>query len=374
MKDKIIVGVAGAEYGVRGFLDAYDASTGKRAWRLWTVPGPGEPGHETWSGDSWKYGGATTWVTGAYDPDTNLTYWGTGNPGPDFIGDVRAGDNLYSDSLIAVDVDTGALKWHFQFIPHDVNDIDSTEIPILVDAEFRGRPRKLLLFANRNGFYYVFDRVTGEYLHAQPFARQTWAKGLDEKGRPIPNPDTVPSPQGALVYPDDDGYTNWFSPSYSPQTKLFYQNVREKGGIYYRNEAVLPARTDVPRRQQARRARRGAVGGAARARLADRRREVGIQGHDAALVRPAVHGRPTRVLGHDGRDVLRARCGVGRAAVAIPDRGRDLVEPDQLPGRRPPVHRHRGGEYARRLRAGRGVMDARRRVLNGSCAKARADT
>ena len=229
VKDKVIVGIAGAEYGVRGFLDAYDANTGKRAWRFWTVPGPGEPGHETWSGDSWKYGGATTWVTGAYDPDTNLTYWGTGNPGPDFDGDVRAGDNLYSDSLIAVDVDTGKLKWHFQFTPHDVNDIDSTEIPILVDAEFRGRPRKLLLFANRNGFYYVLDRVTGEFLHAQPFARQTWAKGLDAKGRPIPNPDTAPSPQGALVYPDDDGYANWFSPSYSPQTRTFYQNVREKG-------------------------------------------------------------------------------------------------------------------------------------------------
>ena len=120
VKDKVIVGMAGAEYGVRGFLDAYDAATGKRAWRLWTVPGPGEPGHDTWSGDSWKRGGATTWVTGAFDPETNLTYWGTGNPGPDFIGDVREGDNLYSDSLIAVDVDTGALRWHFQFTPHDV--------------------------------------------------------------------------------------------------------------------------------------------------------------------------------------------------------------------------------------------------------------
>ena len=137
-----------------------------------------------------------------------------------------------------MDVDTGALRWHFQFTPHDVNDIDATEIPILIDADFRGRPRKLLLFANRNGFFYIFDRVTGEYLHAVAFARQTWTKGLDAKGRPIPNPDTVPSPMGALVYPDDDGVTNWFSPSYSPQTKTFYQNVREKGGIYYRNETV----------------------------------------------------------------------------------------------------------------------------------------
>jgi alcohol dehydrogenase (cytochrome c) len=238
IEDKIVVGMAGAEYGVRGFLDAYDAKTGKLAWRFWTVPGPGDPGHETWSGDSWKYGGATTWVTGAFDPETNLLYWGTGNPGPDYRGDGRMGDNLYSDALIALDADRGTLVWYFQFTPHDVNDIDATEIPILIDADVRGRARKLLLFANRNGFYYVFDRVTGEYLHGQPLARQTWALGLDEKGRPIPNPETVPDADGALVYPDDDGVTNWFSPSYSPRTKTFYQNVREKGGIYYRNEAV----------------------------------------------------------------------------------------------------------------------------------------
>lgn len=239
VKDKIVIGVAGAEYGVRGFLDAYDAKTGKRAWRFWTVPGPGEPGHETWSGDSWKYGGATTWVTGVFDPDTNLLYWGTGNPGPDFIGDARQGDNLYSESLIAVNADSGKLAWHFQFIPHDVNDIDSTEIPVLLDAaDFRGAPRKLVLFGNRNGFYYIFDRITGEYLSARQFVRQTWAKGLDAKGRPLPNPDTVPNEKGALVYPDDDGATNWFSPSYSPQTGLFYVNVREKGGIYIRTQVV----------------------------------------------------------------------------------------------------------------------------------------
>src|SRR4030095_4436610 len=160
VKDKVIVGMAGAEYGVRGFLDAYDAASGTRAWRFLAVPGHGEPRHETWSGDSWKRGGATTWVTGAYDPGTNLAYWGTGNPGPDFIGDVREGDKLYSDSLLAVDVDTGALRWHFQFTPHDVNDIDATEIPILVDADFRGRPRKLLLFSRPHGFFYSLPRAT----------------------------------------------------------------------------------------------------------------------------------------------------------------------------------------------------------------------
>jgi alcohol dehydrogenase (cytochrome c) len=187
IKDKVIIGIAGAEYGIRGFLDAYDAKTGKRVWRFWTVPGPGEPGNETWSGDSWKHGGAPTWITGSYDPETNLLYWGTGNPGPDYAGDVRMGDNLYSDCLVVLNADTGKLKWYFQFTPHDVHDMDANEIPVLVDAEFRGKARKLVLFGNRNGFYYILDRLTGEFLHAKQFAIQTWAKGLDERGRPIPN-------------------------------------------------------------------------------------------------------------------------------------------------------------------------------------------
>ena len=240
VKDKVIVGIAGAEYGIRGFLDAYDAKTGKRAWRFWTVPGPGEPGNETWSGDSWKTGGAPTWVTGAYDPQANLVYWGTGNPGPDFVGDDRQGDNLYSDSIVALDADTGKLKWYFQFTPHDVLDMDANQVPLLLDAEFRGRQRKLVLFANRNGFYYVLDRLTGEFLVGKQFARQNWAKGLDDKGRPIWNPEAIPSEKGALVYPDDDGTANWFSPSLNLKTGLFYQNVREKGAIQRRTR-VKPA-------------------------------------------------------------------------------------------------------------------------------------
>ena len=238
LNDKIIVGISGGEYGIRGFLDAYDPKTGERLWRFWTVPGPGEPGHDTWSGDSWERGGAPTWVTGAYDPELNLLYWGTGNPGPDFIGEVREGDNLYSESLIALDPDTGELKWYFQFLPHDLHDYDSTQIPVLLDAEFEGEPRKLLLFPNRNGFYYVLDRVTGEFLVGKQFARQTWAFGLDENGRPIENPASVPSREGALVYPDDDGAANWYSPTYSPQTNLIYQNVREKGATYYLADAT----------------------------------------------------------------------------------------------------------------------------------------
>ncbi len=237
LKDKIIVGIAGGEYGIRGFLDAYDPITGDRLWRFWTVPGPGEPGHDTWAGDSWERGGAPTWVTGTYDPELDLLYWGTGNPGPDFIGEVREGDNLFSESLLALDPDTGELQWYFQFLPHDIHDYDSTQIPVLVDAEFEGEPRKLVLFPNRNAFYYVLDRVTGEFLVGRPFARQNWAFGLDENGRPIENPATIPSYEGALVYPDDDGAANWYSPSYSPQTNLIYQNVREKGATYYLSDA-----------------------------------------------------------------------------------------------------------------------------------------
>jgi alcohol dehydrogenase (cytochrome c) len=233
LKDKIIVGMAGAEYGVRGFLDAYDAKTGKRLWRFWTTE------ETTWAGDSWKRGGATTWVTGSYDPELDLVYWGTGNPGPDYDGTVREGDNLYSDSVIAIEAATGKLKWHFQFLPHDVNDLDSNQIPVLLDAVWKGKPRKLMLFANRNAFYYVLDRVTGEYLHSTPFTRQNWAKEIDAKGRPIPSLRTVADAKGVLVYPDDDGSSNWFSPSYSPRTKLFYQNVREKGAYYFKADTVF---------------------------------------------------------------------------------------------------------------------------------------
>jgi len=184
VKDKVITGMAGGEYGVRGFIDAYDATTGKLAWRFWTVPAAGEPGVETWGGDSWQRGGGTTWVTGVYDPDQNLIIWGTGNPGPDWNGDVRPGDNLYTDSAVALDADTGKLKWHFQFTPHDVHDWDAVQVPVLAEGVVHGQMRKLLLWANRNAFYYVIDRTTGKFLQGRPYVRQTWAKGLDSKGRP----------------------------------------------------------------------------------------------------------------------------------------------------------------------------------------------
>jgi alcohol dehydrogenase (cytochrome c) len=237
LRDKILVGIAGGEYGVRGFLDAYDAKTGRRAWRFWTVPAPGEPGSETWSGGSAKIGAAPTWVTGAYDPDQNTVFWGTGNPGPDWNGDVRMGANLYSDSLLALDGDTGQLKWYFQFTPHDTHDWDSTEVPVLADAVVRGEKHKAVLFGNRNAWYYVLDRGTGKFLAGRPFAKQTWAKGLDDSGKPIRLPDSDPTVEGAKIYPDLSGGTNWWSPSYSPQSSLFYIAARDVGGVYLKGNA-----------------------------------------------------------------------------------------------------------------------------------------
>ena len=222
VKDKVIVGVAGGEFGIRGFIAAYDIATGKEAWRFYTIPGPGEPGHETWAGDSWKTGGASVWVTGSYDPALNLTYWGVGNAGPDYNGDLRGGDNLYSSSVVALDADTGKIKWHYQFSPHDEFDYDATQIPVLADITWRGQPRKVMLWANRNGYFYVLDRATGQFLLGKPFVEVNWATGFDEKGRPMRVTGKEPTKEGTLIFPGNQGGTNWYSPSFSPRTGLFY--------------------------------------------------------------------------------------------------------------------------------------------------------
>jgi alcohol dehydrogenase (cytochrome c) len=222
VKDKVIVGVAGGEFGIRGFIAAYNVATSEEMWRFYTIPGEGEPGNETWPGDSWKIGGASVWVTGSYDPALNLTYWGIGNPGPDWNGDSRVGDNLYSDSLIALDADTGALKWHYQFTPHDEFDYDATQVPVLAEVNYQGRQRSVVLSANRNGLYYVIDRTNGHFLTGKPYTKVTWMSGFDEKGRPIPVPGQAPTFEGTRVYPSNQGGTNWYSPSYSPRTGLFY--------------------------------------------------------------------------------------------------------------------------------------------------------
>lgn len=233
VKDKIITGIAGAEYGVRGFIDAYDAETGKRAWRFWTVPEPGQPGGDTWSGDSWKWGGGSTWITGTYDPEQNLVYWGTGNPGPDLYGDSRKGDNLYTDSVVALDADTGALRWHYQFTPHDTHDWDAVQVPVLADVAVDGQPRKALMLANRNGFFYTLDRTNGKLIAAKPYVRTTWAEKIGADGRPEVVPGSDPTEAGNPACPDVTGATNWTSPTFNPTTGLFYVTAREVCATYY---------------------------------------------------------------------------------------------------------------------------------------------
>ena len=234
LKDKIIAGISGGEFGARGFIDAYDPASGKRLWRFYTIPGPGEFGHESWSGDSWKTGGGATWMTGTYDPDTDTLFWGVGNPSPDLNGDVRKGDNLFSCSIVALDAASGKRKWHFQFTPHDTHDWDSNETPVLIDRLFRGEQRKLMLHTDRNAFFYVIDRTSGKFLLGKPFARQTWAKGLDDNGRPILVPNSESSIEGQLHYPSLDGATNWMAPSYDSGTALLYFAFREGGDKYYK--------------------------------------------------------------------------------------------------------------------------------------------
>jgi alcohol dehydrogenase (cytochrome c) len=234
VKDKVIVGVGGGEYGIRGFVAAYDAKSGREAWRFSTIPNPGEPGFETWApcppvsntfcdSDAWKHGGGSVWVTGSFDPEFNLTYWGVGNAGPDWNADQRPGDNLYTDSVVALDADTGRLKWHYQFTPHDRYDYDSVQVPILADIMWNGGPLKAMLWANRNGNFYVLERATGRFLSGHPFVKVNWMSRFDERGRPI---QTV-QPPGQPTWPGNQGGTNWYSPSYSPRTGLFYVSAWE---------------------------------------------------------------------------------------------------------------------------------------------------
>lgn len=231
--NKIIVGISGADYGTRGFIDAFDANSGQRAWRLWTVPAPGEPGGETWTGASWERGGGSTWLTGTYDPELKLVYWGTGNPGPNLNGSGRKGDNLYTNSLLAFDPDTGKLRWHYQFTPHDTHDWDANHIPVLADLTFNGDVRKVVIVANRNGFFYTLDRSTGELLVAKPYIKTTWAEKIGTDRRPIVLPNSEPTADGTFICPDMDGGTNWMSPSYNPRTGLMYVMTREVCATYY---------------------------------------------------------------------------------------------------------------------------------------------
>ena len=234
--DRVVVGIAGSEYGTRGFVAAFSAADGRPLWKFNTVPGPGELGHETWAGESWKVGGAATWTTGAYDENLDLVFWGVGNPAPLYDGTVRAGDNLFSCSVIALEARTGKLRWHFQFTPHDEHDWDATQQPVLAQISWKGQRRAALVTANRNGFFYALDRQTGEFLFAKPFVKQTWAAELDSKGRPIARPEATPSRTGTLVWPWDGGGTNWWPPSYDGGRRLLYVPSVDAGAVYFRQE------------------------------------------------------------------------------------------------------------------------------------------
>lgn len=226
--DFVISGTAGGDEGARGFVAAFDPSNGKEVWRFWTVPKPGEPGSETWKGTEIEHPGSVTWMTGSYDPAAGLVYWATGNPGNDLVGDERGGDNLYSSSILALDAKTGKLRWYYQFTPHNVWDYDAQAPSVLVDTTWRGQPRKLMLHADRNGFFYVLDRITGELLTAKPFVQKlTWAREIGRDGRPVTNPNQEPSAEGTRVCPALEGATNWFSTAFNPSTGMYYVQTLE---------------------------------------------------------------------------------------------------------------------------------------------------
>ena len=228
VKNLVVIGISGGEYGVRGFIDAYDADTGEQKWRFYAVPGPGEPGHDTWEGDSWRVGGAPAWNTGTYDPATNQIFWPTGNPSPSNRGAGRAGDNLYSNSLLALNADTGKLNWYFQFTKHDEHDWDATQIPVIVDRN----GKKIIAQANRNGFFYVIDRTNGKLISATAYGKQTWSDTKDGEGRPVANQNASPTLSGHTVCPGALGTTNFMAPTYDPRTGLFYVTARDQCDIF----------------------------------------------------------------------------------------------------------------------------------------------
>jgi alcohol dehydrogenase (cytochrome c) len=247
-KDKVIVGTAGGDMGIRGHVSAFDAETGKEVWRFYTIPGPGEPGNDTWSGNSWMVGGAAVWNAAAYDPETNLAFWGTGNPAPDWDGSTRLGDNLYSNCVVALDVDTGKLAWYYQFTPHDELDYDSSQVPVLADITWRGTPRKVMLWANRNGIMYVLDRRTGELLAGKPYVNHNWWAGFEETGRLLRVPGMDIDKEPKLFKPHVHGAINWAPTSFSPRTGLYYVSHWENSGIVAM-EGLFPQPVGIHRRQ-----------------------------------------------------------------------------------------------------------------------------
>ena len=249
VKDKVIIGIAGGDLPTRGFIDAYDPATGKRIWRFYTIPGAGEPGSETWSDPAvLPRGGGATWQTGSYDPELNLLYWGTGNPNPDYYGEERKGSNLYTASIVALDADTGRLRWHYQFTPHDTHDWDSNHVPVLGDVTVGGRSRKAVMVANRNGFFYTLDRATGELLVGKPFTDSRWAREIGTDGRPIVLNQGVATPDNPnpTCVPDYRGGTNFNPPSYDPAQQVFFVMARETCAVYMpQKQEAVPGRSNM---------------------------------------------------------------------------------------------------------------------------------
>jgi alcohol dehydrogenase (cytochrome c) len=238
-RDLVVTGIGGGDYPTRGFIAAFDGATGKERWRFWTIPAPGQPGNETWSRDSWRHGGGATWLTGSYDPKLDLLYWGVGNPAPDFDATSRKGDNLFTNSVVALRGTTGEKIWHFQFTPGDDHDWDSNQIPVIVDRPQAAAPHQLL-WANRNGFFYVLNRETGEFILGTPFVHQTWAERLDEKGRPVRRASAAPTPKGTVLYPGVSGGTHWWPPSYEPDLDLLIVPALDRGGAFFSNPEDTP--------------------------------------------------------------------------------------------------------------------------------------
>jgi alcohol dehydrogenase (cytochrome c) len=361
VKDKVLVGITGGEFGARGFLDAYDAATGRRLWRWYAVPGPGEFGNDTWKGDSWKLGGSPMWLTGSYDPELNIVYWTVGNPGPQIDRSARGDlDNLFSDSVVAIDPDSGQRKWHYQFTPNDGHDWDSCEAVVLVDRVWHGQPRKLLLHADRNGLFYVLDRTNGAFLGATPFVYQNWNAGFDTSGRPIVVPGSNSSSEGSFfVYPSVGGGTNFQAPSYSPLTGWLYLQYRVGGTGYL----STPAPYESGRQY---------IGSAAspptlRAKPGEPEPSAGIKALDPDTGKtmwdfkifqarwPTASWRPPATVCSARSATATSSRSTRKAGafVAFPNRRQHGGVADELRGERPPVRGHCRGEHGVRVRASR---------------------
>ena len=335
----VLTGISGAEFGTRGFIDGWDPETGKHLWRTYSIPTPDEPGGDTWKGDTWKLGGGSTWITGSYDPELKTVYWGIGNPGP-FNAAVRPGDNLFTCSVLALEPKTGKIKWHYQFSPNNPFDYDSVAEMVLADMKVDGKPTKVLMDANRNGFFYVLDRTDGKLLAANPYVKVNWATSVDLKtGRPIETDVTKDAREGkkVTVYPSILGGKNWEPMSFNPQTGLAYANTLVFGGHYKTEPADYKAGELVSRHGPYRSLGLGhwPARPSQGDRSLDRQGQVGSAERHSTLLGRAVDRWRRRVLRPVDRRVRGIRRQLRQEALAVPDRlGHRGTTGDLAAGRR----------------------------------------